>query len=313
MSVIKWPGGKTQLLPAIRPLIPRNINTYCEPFVGGGAVLLDLTPDHAIINDANPELINLYRVVRDNPDDLVAALLQHVNTAEHFYAIRSLDRDPEAWAALSDIDRAARYLFLNKTCFNGLMRVNRHGQINSSFGRYSKPCICPKDSILELHDFLFNSDIDILCGDYTAALDRLDSGDFVYLDPPYAPVSKTANYASYTSSGFGIDEQIRLANACRDLDRRGVKWLVSNSSVPLIHDLYSNFIIDVVPAKRSINCKGGKRGPVDEVLIRNYSIPNSLSINKKDSSVEAHESASIKLSSLQIYSKYTIGGFSNDR
>ena len=154
------------------------------------------------------------------------------------------------------------------------MRVNRHGQFNAAYGGYTNPCICPEEEILELHDYLINSNIKIFCGDYTAALDRLGPGDFAYLDPPYAPISETASYTSYTSSGFGLDEQKRLANACRDLDRRGVKWLMSNSSVPVIHDLYSDYIIEIVPARRAVNCKANKRGVVDELLIHNFSISN---------------------------------------
>lgn len=271
---MKWVGGKRQLLPTIREKLPVAINTYCEPFIGGGAVLLDLVPARAIINDANSELINLYRVVRDYPKVLVAELKQHVNTLSHFMAVRNLDRDLPTWALLSNVERAARYLYLNKTCFNGLMRVNRKGYFNTAYGGYRDPRICPEEDILKLHNYLISSDITILCGDYSAALEKLGPGDFAYLDPPYAPVSQTANYTDYTPTGFGFDEQVRLAKACRDLDRRGVKWLMSNSSVHLIHELYSDFIIDIVPARRTINCKGEKRGVVDEVLIRNYSLSN---------------------------------------
>ncbi len=167
--IVKWVGGKRQLLSTIRKKLPVGIRTCCEPFIGGGAVLLDLVPDHAIINDANPELINLHRVARDNPKALVEELKQHTNTLSHFKAVRNLDRDLPTWALLSNVERAARYLYLNKTCFNGLMRVNRHGQFNAAYGGYTNPCICPEEEISMRSMIIFSAMTSRFCAATTVS------------------------------------------------------------------------------------------------------------------------------------------------
>lgn len=265
--ILKWVGGKRQLLADITPLIPKNPTLYVEPFIGGAAVLLDRQPDRARINDYNEELINVYRIVRDNPDDLLELLREHEesNSSEYYYEIRALDREP-SFKDLSDTERAARIIYLNKTCYNGLFRVNSAGQINVPYGRYKHPNIVNEPGIRALSTYL-HRDIDIQCGDFAAALEDLPSGSFVYLDPPYMPISATSAFTGYTEGGFGYDEQVRLRDECTKLREQGIAFLQSNSDCEAIRDLYEGFTIKTVKAKRAINSKGDGRGVVSEVLI----------------------------------------------
>lgn len=265
--ILKWVGGKRQLLDDILPLIPSNPSCYAEPFIGGAAVLLALRPEHAIINDYNPELVNVYRTVRDNPDELLERLEEHKanDSSDYYYQIRSLDRTAD-FDNLSEVNRAARVLYLNKTGYNGMFRVNSLGQLNVPYGRYKNPNIVNREGILALSEYL-KGDIKILCGDYATALDTLDENSFVYLDPPYMPISPTAAFTGYTENGFGVAEQERLHSVCENLKSRGVHFIQSNSDCEFIRDLYCNFEIIQVKAKRSINANGSGRGEVPEVLI----------------------------------------------
>lgn len=266
--IVKWVGGKRQILNEITPLIPASPSLYVEPFVGGGAVLLDRQPKKARINDFNEELINVYQVVRADPDSLLELLREHEakNSSEYYYEIRALDREP-SFAELSDVERAARIIYLNKTGFNGLFRVNSHGHINVPYGRYKNPNIVNEPGVRELSVYLRDSDIDIRCGDYADALTGLSEGDFVYLDPPYMPVSVTAAFTGYTEGGFGYGEQVRLRDECLKLHERGVAFLQSNSDTPEVRELYDGFTIRTVKARRAINSKATGRGAVNEVLI----------------------------------------------
>lgn len=268
---LKWVGGKRQLMPSIVEHLPENIKDYkyIEPFIGGGAVLFNLQPKNAIINDFNEELINVYQVIKNNLDELIADLKKHKNEAEYFYSIRSLDRNGE-FKKLTAVQRASRVIFLNKTCFNGLYRVNNAGEFNSPFGRYKNPNIVNEPTLKAVNKFLNSNNIEIISGDYSEVLKKADKKCFVYLDPPYHPISESSNFTGYVQGGWNIYDQIDLKTACDELDKKGVKFLLSNSSADFIKDLYKDYKITIVKANRAINSNGADRGEVDEVLIRNY-------------------------------------------
>lgn len=268
---LKWVGGKRQLMPTIVEHLPENIKDYkyIEPFIGGGAVLFNLQPKNAIINDFNEELINVYQVIKNNLDELITDLKKHKNEAEYFYSVRSLDRNGE-FKKLTAVQRASRVIFLNKTCFNGLYRVNNAGEFNSPFGRYKNPNIVNEPILKAVNKFLNNNNIDIKNGDYSDVLKQADKKCFVYLDPPYHPISESSNFTGYVQGGWNMYDQIDLKTACDELNKKGVKFLFSNSSAEFIKDLYKDYKITIVKANRAINSNGADRGEVDEVLIRNY-------------------------------------------
>lgn len=265
---LKWAGGKRQLLANILPFIPDNFERYVEPFIGGGAVFFRLEPNNAIINDVNSELINCYRVIRDNVEELINILANHINDQEYYTEIRNLDRT-EAYNNLTDIEKAARMIYLNRTCFNGLYRVNKKGQFNVPFGRYANPRILDEQLLREINMFLNDGNIDIRNGNYLDVLQECNAQDFVYLDPPYQPVNATS-FTSYTSGGFDESEQIRLKEQCDILTNNGVRFMQSNSNAPLIQELYNDYNIQIVNARRNINRNANGRGAVEEVIITNY-------------------------------------------
>lgn len=267
---VKWVGGKRQILLDIEKYLPSKFLTYYEPFVGGGALLFHLQPKNAVINDSNEELINLYTVIKNNPLDLIEDLRKHKNEADYFYTIRGLDRDREKFLKLTDIERASRIIFLNKTCYNGLFRVNNAGEFNTPFGRYKNPNIVNEITIKAVSSYLNNANILIMNGDFEEALRDVSKGDFIYLDPPYDPISDSSSFTGYTKGGFGRDEQERLKDLCDQLHAKKAKFLLSNSYTELILNLYKNYKIKEVKAIRSINSDAEKRGQVSEVLIRNY-------------------------------------------
>lgn len=265
--IAKWAGGKTSLLPEILPRLPEKIATYYEPFVGGGAVFFALAAEkrfeHAIIGDANSELAGMYRTLARRPAAVIEALneLRAEHSEKFFYAVRA--RNPHD---LTPPARAARLIYLNKTCFNGLYRVNRKGGFNVSFGDYKNPTICDEENLRAAAKAL--SSTTVLDLDFEETVRPAKRGDAVYMDPPYAPVSKTANFTGYAKGGFGPDEQERLRNTAEKLIARGVHVLLSNSDTPFVRELYQGFNIESVRARRAINSKGDKRGHVGEVLIR---------------------------------------------
>ena len=267
---VKWVGGKRQLLHEIDAHVPIKFSTYYEPFVGGGAVLFHLQPKKAVINDSNEELTNLYQVVKDSPVELIEELKTHANEEEHFYKVRGWDRDKSLYKELSNVQRAARIIFLNKTCYNGLFRVNSAGEFNSPFGRYKNPNIVNDITIRAVSKYLSENDVQILNGGYEESFSRIRRGAFVYFDPPYDPVSSSANFTGYTKGGFGKEEQEGLKNTCDRLNSKGVNFLLSNSSTNFIRDLYSAYKVVVVRANRAVNSKADGRGKVEEVLIKNY-------------------------------------------
>lgn len=270
--VVKWVGGKRQLLDEIAPRLPKRITTYCEPFLGGGAVLFSLQPQNAIVNDLNADLMLVYEVIRDDVELLIAALEQHENTAEYFYTIRNLDRDKDTYREMSPIERASRIIYLNKTCYNGLFRVNASGEFNSPFGHYKNPNIVNAPVLREVNKYLTANNIQLFHTDFEEVLQQIPRGGFVYLDPPYDPVSDTASFTGYNQGGFGQEEQERLKRCCDELTARGVRFLLSNSATPFIRELYTGYTVEIVHAKRAINSDASKRGAVEEVLIRNYGI-----------------------------------------
>lgn len=268
---LKWVGGKRQLIPAIKNELPKRLSTmnYCEPFIGGGALFFSLQPKSATINDYNSELVNVYKVIRDNPEELISDLKKHKNESEYYYEIRGIDRTPE-FKDLSDIEKASRIIYLNKTCYNGLYRVNSAGEFNTPFGRYKNPNIVNERVLKAVHKFLSSNNIDIYNKDYASILDDVVENTFVYLDPPYHPISDSSNFTGYVRGGWGEEDQIRLRNACDSLTERGIRFLLSNSSADFIREIYSDYTIKTVQATRAINSDAHKRGYVDEFLIKNY-------------------------------------------
>ncbi len=266
---LKWAGGKRQLIPAIRKYLPKTFNVYYEPFVGAGALLFELQPKNAVINDVNPELINCYKVIKELSIDLIEDLKKHQNTKEYFYAIRELDRNKE-FKELSTVERASRIIYLNKTCYNGLFRVNRQGQFNAPFGKYKNPNIINSEVINPINFYLNHNEVEILNVDFARALETARRGDFIYLDPPYDPLSETASFTGYSLNQFGKSEQERLKDVFDLLTRRGCKVMLSNSSTEFIANLYCDYNIIRLQANRNINSVGAERKKVDEFLILNY-------------------------------------------
>ncbi|MDD2503028.1 MAG: DNA adenine methylase [Clostridia bacterium] len=268
--VVKWVGGKRQLLAELTPLFPKKISIYCEPFIGGGAVLFSKQPGTAYINDVNSDLINIYEVIKDNVEELISSLQKHKNESEYFYKIRDFDRNHKEFTKLSNIEKASRMLYLNKTCYNGLYRVNNAGEFNSPFGSYKNPNIVNAPTLRAVNKYFNEAEIYISNVDYSEVLHKIPKESFVYLDPPYDPVSATSNFTGYTKGGFDREEQIRLRECFDQLDDRGIKFMLSNSATDFIKEQYSKYFINTVKAKRAINSVASKRGDIDEVVIRNY-------------------------------------------
>ena len=269
--IVKWAGGKTQLLGEMTLLLPtEEITTYCEPFLGGGAMLFCIQPGVAYINDINSGLMNVYNVIKYYPEALIAELSGYENTAEFYYNIREIDRDFERFSTLSAVKQAARFIYLNKTCFNGLYRENRQGQFNVSYGKYKNPNFVNVSGIRSMSQYFNAENIIFTSVDFSLVLNNLPSGTFVYLDPPYDPISETANFTSYTRYGFTKEDHIRLRECCDALTARGIKFMLSNSDTHFIRSLYAGYDITEVFAKRFINCNGNGRGAVKELIIRNY-------------------------------------------
>lgn len=288
---LKWAGGKTQLINEIEKSLPNEITkskfTYIEPFVGSGAVLfwmLNKFPnlDKAVINDINKDLINTYNIIASQPKELISILqiLQNEfhslenkqeEKKEYYYKKRELYNTRKE----EKISQAALFIFLNRTCFNGLYRVNKNNNYNVPMGSYKKPTICDKQNIIAVSNAL--QKVEILCGDYETTLDKASSNSFFYFDPPYKPLSETSSFNSYAKGEFNDNEQIRLRNFCSKIEKQGHKWMLSNSDVKgknpddnFFDEIYSDFSIVRVKAKRSINANPEKRGKLNELLITNY-------------------------------------------
>lgn len=260
---VKWAGGKGQILDELLARVPAQYNTYFEPFLGGGALFFSLLPRKAVLNDKNEELMNGYMVIQSQVEALIQSIKGHVNSKKHYYKVREVDP-----VSLNPVERAARFIYLNKTCYNGLWRVNKEGKFNVPFGRYKNPLICDEENLRLVAAAL--KDVTLLCQDFECALESARAGDFVYFDPPYYPLSDTACFTMYVEAGFGPSEQERLARVFERLSRMGVFVMLSNSDTEYIRDLYRGFRIEVVQAPRAINCRKDRRGPVSELIIRNY-------------------------------------------
>lgn len=272
---LKWAGGKRQLLPEIRKYIPASFDLYVEPFVGAGAVLFDLQPKRAVINDANRQLIMTYEVIRDDVETLIAALKEHAakNTKEYYYTVREQDRDSAVFGRLSKTEKAARLIYLNKTCFNGLYRVNSQGLFNVPYGRYKNPAICEEETLRGIHEYFRNNEVVILNGDFAQAARMATPDSFVYFDPPYHSADNS-NFTGYQADGFPEAEQLRLRDVMKELTDQGVKCLLSNSDTEFIRKIYKDkaFRVETVTASRTINSNTAGRGKVNEVLIRNWKV-----------------------------------------
>lgn len=265
--IIKWAGGKRQLMFELLKNMPKTYNRYFEPFIGGGALFFELQPENAYISDVNEELTNLYSIIKNNPNELIEDLKKHEVSKEYFLQIRSVDRDNK-YKKLNDIQRASRFIYLNRTCFNGLYRVNSQGQFNVPFGHYKNPRIIDEHNLLNCSKLLQKTEIKNT--DFSEILNHVKKGDFVYFDPPYVPLNETSSFTSYTKDGFDIDMQFKLRDVCDELDSMGVKFLLSNSDTPLVNELYENYNIKKVFASRAINANANGRGKITEVLVRNY-------------------------------------------
>ena len=265
--IVKWVGGKRQLMFELLKNMPKSYNRYFEPFSGGGALFFELQPDNAYISDMNEELINLYSVVRDSVDELIEDLSKHEVSKEYFLEIRNIDRTEE-YSELSNIERASRFIYLNRTCFNGMYRVNSKGEFNVPFGHYKNPRIVDEKNLINCSNLLQRTEI--RHSDFSEILTKVQEGDFVYFDPPYVPLNETSSFTSYTKDGFDIDMQFKLRDVCDELDSRGVKFLLSNSDTKLVNGLYENYNIKKVFASRQINANADGRGKITEVLVRNY-------------------------------------------
>jgi DNA adenine methylase len=272
---LKWAGGKSSMIEQYKGFFPREkVNTYFEPFLGSGAVFfhlraLDIARQYCL-SDINEELINAYRVLRDRPDELITFLAYHEaeHGEEHYYAVRDADR-MDGWPQSGEIvARAARMIYLNKTCYNGLWRVNSKGQFNVPMGRYENPAICDEERLRAASAAL--QGVSITVATIGEAMRDAGAGDFVYFDPPYVPLNETSDFTAYYEGGFGAEDQHELAMIFKDLDRRRCLLMLSNSETPFVRDLYADYRIETVQSQRRINSNAEKRGPIDEVVVLNF-------------------------------------------
>lgn len=259
----KWAGGKSQLLEQFEPLLPKMFDLYIEPFVGSGALFFHLLPPKAVLIDLNFDVVNFYTVVKNDVEKLIGDLKMYKNEREYYYTVRSVNLD-----SLNPIQRASRFLYLNKTAYNGLWRVNKDGKFNVPFGRYKNPKILDEDNLRNVS--LMLRETSIIWGDFSIVAEHAKAGTFVYLDPPYHPISKTSSFTNY-SGKFGVEDQMRLAECFKLLDKKGCLLMLSNSNTPLIRDLYAGYDVQIVRARRMINSKASGRGEIEEIVVRNFS------------------------------------------
>ena len=271
--VVKWAGGKRQILEKLKANLPEKFNSYFEPFIGGGALLFDLAPKNATINDVNQELLAIYTCLKD--DELYRLMLEELDkhekyhSEEYYYQVREWDRDPRfelepVWK------RAARAIYLNKSCFNGLYRVNAKGYFNVPSAKKEHVVTYSKANMEEIHEYFKDDNVTILSGDFVEATRNAHEGDFVYFDPPYDSWEDKESFTAYSKFDFNKDDQRRLADCFKDLTNRGVKCMLSNHNTAYINELYNGFNIQIIKAKRMINANAAGRGAVEEVIITNY-------------------------------------------
>lgn len=270
---LKWAGGKRQIINELLSRIPKEFDVFYEPFVGAGALFLELENHKAVIGDINTDLIDAYKTIKSNPHGLLATLdimnEKHIKRGKEYYLeVRMEDRNTN-WEKVSQLNKAARLMYLNKYCFNGLYRVNSKNQYNVPFNGKEFVKLYERENILSISEYLFQKKVEILCDDFEVVCSNAKKGDFVYFDPPY-DVLKKDTFDSYNEKGFGVAGQERLAELFVDLDRRGCYVMLSNHNTPLIEKLYSKYNVDIIQARRNINSKGSERGKIEEVIIRNY-------------------------------------------
>jgi len=271
--IVKWAGGKRQVLNELINRLPQKYNKYFEPFIGGGALLFALCPHQAYISDLNEELLSVYKCLNDI--DLFLSLentlveFQMKHNEEFYYKVRAMDRN-ENFNNLPIYLKAARMIYLNKAGYNGLYRVNKNGYFNVPFNKKNKVNLFDEENINLLHQYFINNDIEIVKKDFAHVLNLAKKGDFVYFDPPYDDMDNKKSFTSYTKDSFGRNDQIRLFEVVKELTERGVFVMVSNHNTSFIQELYKDFKIDVIKAKRMINSDSTKRGNIEEVIIRNY-------------------------------------------
>ena len=264
---LKWAGGKRQLISQMDHYFPKEFNKYIESFVGGGAIFFYLLPKKSILIDINDDLINTYKIIRNNISELIELLRKHKNEREYYYNIRHADRNSNTFNDWPDIQKASRTIYMNRCCYNGLYRVNSKGHFNVPFGKYKNPKFCDEINLKAVHYALQNTCL--VNGSFEKCLDYAEKGDFVYLDPPYVPISESANFTSYTKENFGKNDQIKLFEVFKILDERGCKVMLSNSYSEFTLDLYKDYRINTLRAKRSINSDPNNRGEIKELLITN--------------------------------------------
>jgi DNA adenine methylase len=273
-TLVKWAGGKKQLLEQFKPLFPNQIIRYFEPFVGGGAVAFYLLKTHPEIkkiylSDINKELIITYNVVKKNLNELIFSLKKHEKNhkrdpKKYYYKIRDLVLKKDDYVGI-----ASRFIYLNRTCFNGIYRVNKNGKFNVPLGRYKNPGICQEKDLQEISNLLKKDDVKY--SQFYKVLEKAKKGDFIYFDPPYYPLDGKPSFTTYTKNNFLEEDQRELVKVFRELDKRGCKVMLSNSDSNFIKELYHRYDIQVVHATRMINCDATKRGKIKEIIIRNYS------------------------------------------
>jgi len=264
---LKWPGGKRQLLRELLRHIPKKYGRFFEPFVGGGALFFSVKPEYGYISDINPELINAYEVVQNNVEELIESLKKHKNTEKYFYQLRDADRSEE-YGYWSKVEKASRLIYLNKTCFNGLYRMNSDGHFNVPYGFYKNPNIVDEHNLIACSVLLKKTEIAL--SSFEAIEKKARKGDFVYFDPPYVPLNKTSSFTKYYKDDFDLDAQFALRELCDRLTSKGVLFMLSNSYTETVKQLYKNYHVKVVKANRAINCKADGRGKINELIVTNY-------------------------------------------
>lgn len=267
---LKWAGGKRQLIDRLKPLFPKDIENYYEPFLGGGAVFFNMDTPVAHLNDLNEDLILTYKAVKDNVEALIQEVQKYPTDKETYYAIRELDRDPDKFKQLSDVQRAARLIYLNKLCYSGLFRVNARNEFNVAYAGYKNPTIINEEGIRKASEYMNTVEVHFYNEHYDTFLENVEPGSFVFLNPPHEPRAITENYTTYYHEGFSSEEQKQVKECCDMLNERGVKFLLLNNPTQNILTLYKEYKPKLIPTRNYINNKGRNKRPIYEAFVRNY-------------------------------------------
>lgn len=267
---VKWVWWKRQILPQLQKLFPSDFNNYHEPFLWGGAVFFNIQKKQSFLSDVNAELINTYKVIKNKPKLLIKFLKTCTYSKEFYETIRAWDRSENWQEKYSEIQRAWRFIYLNRTCFNGLYRVNSKGQFNVPMGAYKNPDFVQEENILNTSKLLKQTKAIVKLQSFSEVLKNAKSWDFVYFDPPYDTLSETANFTSYNESWFWRDMQMKLRDVCKELDKNWVRFMMSNHNTDFIREIYAWFRFEIVKARRNVNSKWSGRGEVEEIVVMNY-------------------------------------------